>query len=175
MRTKNQQGTDKAIKHNGCKLFSRALVFRKHQQKWCQLCFIIYPLFVLLPHHLRQLPFSPLPPPPPPPEHATVIIGQVYVLPVIVFPPLHPSADIAPVERPFTDTSRRYRVGRNFQRRQNNPLTSAVGPSPRSPPPLPPPLLFLPPLLPPPYTPTQSTLCPHPHCFSHSPIHPPQN
>ena len=40
---------------------------RAHEQEWCQLHLIVYSLFILLPHYLRQLPFSP----PPPPEYAT--------------------------------------------------------------------------------------------------------
>ena len=36
---------------------------RTHQQEWCQLRLIIYPLFITFPHYLRQLPFSPPPPP----------------------------------------------------------------------------------------------------------------
>ena len=80
-RTKNQQGTDKASKHNRCTLFSQALIFCTHQQKWRQLFFILYPIFVLIPHYLRQLPFSPLPPPPPPLEHAAAILDCVSVLP----------------------------------------------------------------------------------------------
>ena len=55
----------------------RALVFRTHQQKWRQPCFILYILFVLLPHNLRQLPFSP----PPPLDHAATILDCVSVLP----------------------------------------------------------------------------------------------
>ena len=30
---------------------------RAHQQEWCQLFLIVYPLFITLPHNLRQLPF----------------------------------------------------------------------------------------------------------------------
>ena len=35
---------------------------RAHQQGWCQLCLIIYPIFVTLPKNLHQLPFSSPPP-----------------------------------------------------------------------------------------------------------------
>ena len=49
-------------------MFSRASVLRAHQQEWCQLRLITYPLSITPPHNLRQLPFSPpIPLPPPPP------------------------------------------------------------------------------------------------------------
>ena len=117
--TKTQQVTDKASRHNGCAVFLRDLVFRTYQQKWCQLCFIIYPLFILLPHNLRQLPFSPppLPLPPPPSEHAAVIIYRVSVTMNVEFPFLHPLvAAIAPIQRPHTGNYRRHHVGRNICR-----------------------------------------------------------
>ena len=57
-RTKTQQGTEKSIKHNGSILFSRYLVFHMHQQKWIQLWFILYTLFILISRHFLQLPFS---------------------------------------------------------------------------------------------------------------------
>ena len=40
-------------------VFSWALVFFMHQQKWSQIYFILYPLFILIPRYLRQLPFYP--------------------------------------------------------------------------------------------------------------------
>ena len=57
-RTKTQQGTEKSIKHNGSILFSRYLVFHMHQQKWIQLWFILYTLFILIPRHFLQITFS---------------------------------------------------------------------------------------------------------------------
>ena len=47
-----------------CKLWYCLYV---HQQEWCQLRLIIYPIFITLPHNLRQLPFSS----PPPAEYAS--------------------------------------------------------------------------------------------------------
>ena len=55
-RTKTQQGTDKARKHNQRTEFLCDLIFCMHQHKLRQLCFILYPLFVLLPHNLCQPP-----------------------------------------------------------------------------------------------------------------------
>ena len=96
--TKTQQGTDKAIKHNGYTVFLWDLVLRNHQQKWRTICFIIYPLFILLPHNLRQLPFFPQRLPPPRPVHAAAILGRVSISLVVVFLFLHPSAPtVAPV------------------------------------------------------------------------------
>ena len=121
VRTKTQQGIDKVSKHNRFAVFLRALVFRTHQQKWRQLCFIIYPLLVLLPHNLRQLPFltPPLPPPLPPPEHAATILDRMSIPPGVAFPSLHPlAAVVAPVRQPRTGTSRRCHVGRNRWRRR---------------------------------------------------------
>ena len=88
--TKTQQGTDKASEHNRCTVFSQALIFYTHQQKRRQLCFILYSLFVLFPHNLRQLTFLPLPPPPL--EHASAIIDRVSVTPsgTPSLPPLTP-------------------------------------------------------------------------------------
>ena len=91
VRTKNKQGTYKVSKHNVCTVFLLALVFRTHQQNWRQIYFIVYPLFVLLPHNLRQLLFSPppltppLPPPPTPPEQAASIIYRVPVTTGVAF------------------------------------------------------------------------------------------
>ena len=50
MSTKTQQGADKAIKHNGQTVFSRALVFCTHQQKWRQLFLspILYSCYFLI-------------------------------------------------------------------------------------------------------------------------------
>ena len=47
-----------------CGIWSR---LRAHEQERCQLRLIVYPLFILFLHNLRQLPFLP----PPPPEYAT--------------------------------------------------------------------------------------------------------
>ena len=108
---KTQQGIEKVNEHNGCTVFLRSLVFLTHQQKWRQLCFITYPLFVLLLHNFHQLPFSPPPPPLPlpltPPEHAATILDRVSVTPGVAFPYLH-SLDyaIAPVQQPRTGISR---------------------------------------------------------------------
>ena len=95
VRTKNQQGTEKASKNNGRTVFSRALIFHMHQQKWHQICFIIYPIFILLPQNLHQIPFSP--PPQPLPYHAAAIIHHMSVslggtLSLLLTPPpiLHP-------------------------------------------------------------------------------------
>ena len=77
VRTKTQQGTKKVSEHNRRAVFSRVLIFRTHQQKWRHLCFILYPLFILLPHNLRQLPFSP----PPPLEHTAAILDRMSVPP----------------------------------------------------------------------------------------------
>ena len=69
MRTKTKQVIDKAIKHNWHTLFPRYLVFCMYQQKWRKLHFILYPLFILLPHslctfhfilHLRQSTMPPV-------------------------------------------------------------------------------------------------------------------
>ena len=93
-RTKTQQGTDKASKHNGRTLFSRALVFCTHQQKWRQLSFILYPLFILLPHNLCQLPFSPTS------EHAAAILYHMSVPPggaLLPPPPPIPVPDTLPL------------------------------------------------------------------------------
>ena len=53
--TKTQQDTDKVSKNNGCTVFSRDLISCTHQQNWRQFCFIIYPVFVLLPNYLGKL------------------------------------------------------------------------------------------------------------------------
>ena len=52
-RTKTQQGTDKASEHNGRTVFSWALVFHTHQQKWRQ---FFYPLSSLC---ITSSPFAP--------------------------------------------------------------------------------------------------------------------
>ena len=75
--TKNQQGTDKSNEHNGCTVLLQDLVFCMHQQKWRQLCFILYPHFVLLTHHLRQLPLLS----PSPLEHDAAILDRLSVIP----------------------------------------------------------------------------------------------
>ena len=47
VRTKTQQGTDKASKHNGRTVFSRFwYCLRLHQQEWCQLCLIVFILYL---------------------------------------------------------------------------------------------------------------------------------
>ena len=61
--TKPQQITDKQSENNGCTLFMRI------SSGGVKLGFILYPLFILLPQYLHQLPF--LPPPPQPSEYAT--------------------------------------------------------------------------------------------------------
>ena len=73
----NKAQTDKVSEHNRRAVFSRVLIFHTHQQKWRHLCFILYPLFILLPHNLRQLPFSP----PPPLEHTAAILDRMSVPP----------------------------------------------------------------------------------------------
>ena len=52
--TKNQQGTESS-ENKGCAVFYQAFFLSSHQPEWCKLFLIIYPLFVLLPHKLRQL------------------------------------------------------------------------------------------------------------------------
>ena len=144
----------------------RDLVFHIHQQKWCQICFIIYPLFVLLPHNLRQLTFLTPPLPPPLPEQAATIIYHVSITQGVALPSLHPSASaVALVQRSHKGTSHLCHVGQHCWRRKKTPLPLAVGPAPRLPPPLYPPTLSLPPLTPHPSPPPQGTLCPCPHRF----------
>ena len=90
-----------------------------HQYKWCQLCFIIYSLFVLLPNNFCQLPILPPPLPPPPPEHYAVIIYRMSVPMGASFLSFHSfSITITPELRPCTGTSCRFRVSRNCQRRK---------------------------------------------------------
>ena len=62
-RTKTQKSTNKVSEHNGRTLFSRvlALITRAWTGEVSTSSFSFYPLFVLLPHYLGQLPFS-LPP-----------------------------------------------------------------------------------------------------------------
>ena len=62
--TKTEQGTDKASKQTQCTVFLRDFFPQAHQKEWCQLCLIIYHIFVLFPHNLDQIPFLPphLPP-----------------------------------------------------------------------------------------------------------------
>ena len=55
--TKTQQVTNKAGRHNQRTVFPQDLVFRMYQQKWHQLHFILYPLFILIPHHFSTFPF----------------------------------------------------------------------------------------------------------------------
>ena len=55
-------GTDKVREHNRCTVFSRGFVFLKRALTGVvSTLYYFYPLFVLLPHSLRQLPFSPPP------------------------------------------------------------------------------------------------------------------
>ena len=54
--TKPKQSTDKVSKHNNSAVFSQAMVLSGHQQECCQLCLILYPLFITLTHNLRILP-----------------------------------------------------------------------------------------------------------------------
>ena len=79
-RTKTQQGTYKASEYNRHTLFF-ALFDLSHSSTEVASSFFypFYPLFVLLPHNLHQLLFSPLPPPPL--EHAIAIIDRVSVPP----------------------------------------------------------------------------------------------
>ena len=46
-----------------------------HQQEWCQLLLMVYPLYILFPHNLCQLPFSPSTLP----EYAAIILNYVSV------------------------------------------------------------------------------------------------
>ena len=176
MCTKNQHGTDKPSKHNEYTIFSRDLVFLSHKQNWRQLCFIVYPPLILLPHNFLQIPFWPPPLPPTPLEHDAAIFGCLSVTMGVVFLSFHPSAaSVAPVRWPRTGTSRCYRVSQNCQRQQKTPLPLAGGPDHCSPPPLTPPHLSLSPLTPPPSPMHQANLHPCPHCFRRSPVCPPQN
>ena len=44
---------------------------RTHQHEWCQICLILYPLFIKIPQNLLQTPFSP--PSSPPTEYDTFV------------------------------------------------------------------------------------------------------
>ena len=101
------------------------------------LCF--FPLLVLHPYKLRQLPIWPRPPPLPPttPERAASSLDCFSVLLCVWFLSLHSSAaSVAPVRCPHTGTSRCCRVGQKFRRQQKTLPTSARVPDPCSPPPL---------------------------------------
>ena len=83
VRNKTKQSTEKVSEHNRSTVFLSDLVLCGHQQEWCQLCLIIYPLFITLTHNLRQLPFSP--PPPPLTDYAAPLVRECMRKYVTVF------------------------------------------------------------------------------------------
>ena len=85
VRTKNQQSTYKARKHNGRTVFSRVLFLltRAWTEVISTLSYRVYPLLILLPRHLRQLPFSP----PPPPEYASPSVLDGILKHMTALPP----------------------------------------------------------------------------------------
>ena len=92
-RTKTEQITDKARKHNGHTIFLRYLVLHTHKQEWIQLCMEIYPIFITLTYNLHQLPFLPPLMLPPPTEYATPLNLVVKVHRPLISEELQPSDD----------------------------------------------------------------------------------